>query len=124
MAIALEFINLIVPIRLIEVKYPGGLEQCLRDHEALLGKRVWRDEHLWRDGAMNGMEIGLLIEMWQLKGLKATRKKKGVDQWADMCVVETFFGEDLNCAWLALDHRGYAYLRGSEPGLVVGPGCN
>lgn len=124
LAIALEFINLIIPIKVIEEKYPGGIEQCLMDHEALLGERIWRDGHLWREGAMNSMEMFFLIEKWQSKGLKTTRKKNGAVQWADMCVVESFFSEDLNCAWLAIDDRGCAYLRGSEPGAVVGGECS
>ena len=37
MAIALEFIDFVVPIALIRQKYPGGWEQCLQDHERLIG---------------------------------------------------------------------------------------
>ncbi len=33
MAVALEFIDFIVPIAAIREKYPGGWEQCLKDHE-------------------------------------------------------------------------------------------
>jgi hypothetical protein len=53
MAIALEFIDLIVPISKIREKYPGGCEACLRDHEHLLGGRIWYDEHLFREWLMN-----------------------------------------------------------------------
>ena len=62
MAIALEFIDFIVPIALIRQKYPGGWEQCLRDHECLIGGRVWFDEQLLRDGAMNPTDIASLVE--------------------------------------------------------------
>ena len=48
MTIALEFIDFVVPIALIRQKYPGGWEQCLQDHESLIGGRVWFDEHLLR----------------------------------------------------------------------------
>lgn len=37
MTIALEFIDLIIPIHVIEQKYPGGWAQCLADHEQLIG---------------------------------------------------------------------------------------
>lgn len=40
MAIALEFIDFIVPIALIRQKYPGGWEQCLRDHEVPIEFRL------------------------------------------------------------------------------------
>jgi hypothetical protein len=33
MAIALEFIDFVVPIALVRQKYPGGWAQCLQDHE-------------------------------------------------------------------------------------------
>lgn len=41
MTIALEFIDFIVPIAVIKKKYPGGWDQCLKDHENLIGGRVW-----------------------------------------------------------------------------------
>ena len=62
MAIALEFIDFVVPIALIRQKYPGGWEQCLRDHERLIGGRVWFDEHLLPDEAMNPTDIASLVE--------------------------------------------------------------
>ena len=51
MAVALEFIDLIVPVAVIRTKYPGGWEQCLRDHEFLIGGCVWFDDHLFSDTA-------------------------------------------------------------------------
>ena len=50
MSVALEFIDFIVPISTIREKYPGGWEQCLKDHSPLLGGRVWHDDHLLRNG--------------------------------------------------------------------------
>jgi len=38
MAIALEFIDLVVPIETIRQKYPGGWEGCLRYHAPLIGE--------------------------------------------------------------------------------------
>ena len=61
MAVALEFIDFLVPIELIRQKYPGGWAQCLKDHERLIGGRVWFDEHLLRDGAMNPSDIESLL---------------------------------------------------------------
>ena len=50
MAVALEFINLIVPIALINQKFPGGWEKCLEEHKHLVGGRVWYDDHIKRWG--------------------------------------------------------------------------
>ena len=52
MSISTEFIDFIVPIETIRQKYPGGWEQCLKDHENLINGRVWFDDYLIRDGAM------------------------------------------------------------------------
>ena len=53
MAIALEFLDFIVPIAVIKEKYPGGWAQCLKDREERIGETILYDEHLWRDGAMS-----------------------------------------------------------------------
>lgn len=72
MAVALEFIDFVVPIALIRQKYPGGWEQCLKDHERLIGARVWFDDHLLRDGAMNPRDIESLVEEWSDLGFEPT----------------------------------------------------
>ena len=64
MAVALEFIDFIVPIAVIKEKYPGGWEQCLKDHSDVIGGRVWHDEYLLRDGSMGSSGIEYLIEKW------------------------------------------------------------
>ena len=46
-ALALEFIDFVVPIARIREEYPGGWEQCLHDHADLIGGRVWYDDHLF-----------------------------------------------------------------------------
>ena len=58
MAIKLQFFDFIVTIKTIKKKYPGGWNQCLKDHNNLIGGRVWYDEHLFRDGAMSPNDIG------------------------------------------------------------------
>ena len=57
MAVAQEYIDFFVPIGIIRQKYPGGWEQCLCDHQHLIGGRVWHDEHLFRDGAMSPADM-------------------------------------------------------------------
>jgi hypothetical protein len=71
MAIALEHINFIVRRLTIEEKYPGGWEQCLIDHASSLGTRVWYDEHLFRDGAMNPIDMENLVNAWRDIGFQA-----------------------------------------------------
>ena len=122
MAIALEFIDVVVPIRVIRAKYPGGWEQCLRDHQNLVGGRVWYDEHLFRDGAMTPQDAKSLVARWASLGFVPTVEKDGQQAWNDLCVVEVMLGgTTLPCEWLEVDStRRAAHYRGTEAGVVVG----
>ncbi|SFU73542.1 hypothetical protein [Nitrosospira multiformis] len=121
MAIALEFIDFIVPIALIREKYPGGWEQCLKDHENLIGGRVWFDEHLLRDGAMSPDGIAALVDEWTELGFEPTEERDGQQVWKECCVVESLYGRPtLPCDWLEIGEDGCtAYLKGTEPGEVA-----
>jgi len=122
MAVTLEFIDFIVPIALIQEKYPGGWETCLKDHANLIGGRVWYDEYLFRDGAMNPGDIGDLVDEWTALGFEPYSEINGKKQWQDMCVVEGLFGgATLHCPWLAIDDEtGGAYMVGFPVGKLVG----
>lgn len=117
MAIALEFIDFVVPIDLIRQKYPGGWAQCLQDHERLIGGRVWFDEHLLRDGAMNSADIESLVDEWTLLGFQPTTELDGQHICQDCCVVESMLdGPTLPCDWLELSEDGRsAWLKGTQP---------
>ena len=121
MSIQLECINFIVPRQIIEEKYPGGWAKCLSDHENLIGGRVWYDDHLFRDGAMNPMDIGSLVEEWGNMGFH-THEIEG-DQpvrWMDVCVVEAMLGgATLPCDWIAIE-GGVAFHNAYPRGEVVG----
>lgn len=122
MAIALEFLDFVIPIEVIRHKYPGGWKQCLRDHAASIGGRVWYDEYLFRDGAMNPNDIKLLVDRWTKLGLDPMEVRGGRQAWKDTCVVEVMFGgPTLPCDWLTVDTaQRIAYLKGTIPGVIVG----
>jgi len=122
MAVQLEFIDFIVPIALIRAKYPGGWEQCLKDHERLIGGRVWYDEHLFRDGSMGPQGIEVLLEEWSKLGFEPLITVDGERVWHECCVVEHMFGGPTRpCSWLAMTEDGAAaYLKGTEPGKTAG----
>ena len=119
MPVALEFINFIAPIATIKQKYPGGLEQCLRDS----CPASWYDEHLFRTGAMNPMDIESMAKKWKKMGFQMTEKKNGRKMWKDFCVVGTFSGPNVECEWLEVDDERFcAYLKGTDPdGPIYGP---
>jgi hypothetical protein len=113
MTIALECINLIIPIALIEKKHPGGWQAFLTENPGLPSD--YYDQHLLRLGAMDSLGILFLIEDWKKKGFKPYKTVDGIKHWKDMCVVDTFSGPTLPCTWLQFDaDRGTASLAGSD----------
>ena len=120
MAIDTEFIDFIVPIAVIKEKYPGGWAQCLEDHGGLLGGRVWHDDYLFRDGAMNPIDIKSKVERWKAMGFEPFREVNGKRQSADFCVYEEMFGEStLECPWLVSAKRySVAHIDDPHPEVV------
>ncbi len=124
MSVAQEFIDLFVPIDVIRRKYPGGWEQCLRDYGAVMGKAVWHDDWLFREGAMSGADIQWLVSRWQKRGFEVHREENGRPvEWLDVCVSEKMLGgPTLTCKWIAYDpESGGAYVKGHLPGPLIGP---
>ena len=120
MAIKLEFINLVVPRKTIEEKYPGGWEQCLIDHKNLIGGRVWFDDHLFRDGAMNPRDMYSTLDEWEELGFNIKVNESTNHKWTDLCVVEAMFPEhSAVCDWLEVDGDS-AYLKGTPKGAIIG----
>lgn len=118
MPVYLEFINLIVPIEKIERHYPGGFSQFKIDNQSSLGGRIWFDEFIVRDGAMNPMDMEFLVKSWEQYGLIGIEKNNGNKQWKDMCVVDTLRGPTLPCEWL-IHKQDSAWHVHDHSGLVV-----
>ena len=119
MSINTEFINFIVPIETIRAKYPGGWEQCLLDHAPLLHGRCWHDDYLFRDGAMNPMDMKSLAEEWQEMGFVMTKEVNGQTQWADFCVYAQIFGSAYECDWLVDAPEGaVAHINDPHPEII------
>lgn len=108
MAVELEFINLIIPIEKIEKYYPGGFNKYKKDNSQAIGRRIWYDNLIVRDGAMNPMDIEYLIKEWEQYGLVGIVEIEGIKQWKDLCVVDFLIGITLPCKWL-LKKDNYVY---------------
>lgn len=127
MAIALEFIDLLIPIVRIEETYPGGWKQCREDYAAAIGRRVWYDEHLFRDGAMDPAQMRTKVEGWAVLGFEITGVRPGrartppARYWKDVCVVDwAHGGPTLPCDWLQVDLKSRtAQLAGTDPGPLA-----
>lgn len=122
MAVRLEFINLIVPIKIIEKHCENGFKGFLEDVKEMIGGKIWYDEHLFRDGAMNPMDIESLVDFWTNKGLTPYEEKDGQKCWKDMCAVEGMFGgPTLPCNWIVFDRENNCvHLKGHEKGKIIG----
>ncbi|MCD6533693.1 MAG: hypothetical protein J7L25_06420 [Deltaproteobacteria bacterium] len=121
MGIRLEYLNFIVPIKKIEKIYPGGWTQCLRDHFELIGGRVWYDDHLFRDGAMDPMAMDFLLDHWKKLGFRTHKGRSNPVQWLDVCIVDAFSDEaSLPCNWIEIGNS-CAKLQNTEDIIIVGP---
>lgn len=119
MAILTDCINLIVPIDTIKAKYPGGWEGCLRDHAHLLQGRCWHDDYLFRNGAMNSLDMEQMVERWEKLGFDMTKEIEGKTKWADFCIYEGFFGSAYECDWLVEAQDGaVAHVRDPHPEVI------
>ncbi len=90
MAVQLQFINVIVPIKNIEEKCLsiGGWSGFLE----LEGDAGWYDEHLYRTEAMNPMDTESIVKKIESYGLTPTEHIDGEMYWKDLCVVDSFAG--------------------------------
>jgi hypothetical protein len=122
MAVMTEFVDLIVPISIIEETYPGGWEQCLSDHKPAIGGRVWFDDHLFRDGAMNHTAMEALLKEWWKLGFECYAERDGQKYWKDVCVFEGMAGgAGMPCDWLDVDMvTRSVYLKGTRMGEIKG----
>ncbi|HSV77525.1 MAG TPA: TIGR02452 family protein [Bacteroidales bacterium] len=118
MAVELEFISLIIPIEKIEKYYPGGFKKYKSDNTQSIGRRIWYDNYVVRDGAMSPMDIEYLVKQWEGFGLVAIIEENGNKQWKDLCVVDFFGGITLPCLWLR--HKdNFVYHEKDESQIII-----
>lgn len=106
MAVIIEFISVLVPVRAIEERFHGGIKGF---HE-VFGEPP-TDGRLMRMGAMNQIEILCIVQALVRGGLKGTFRKGGLECWLDFCVVDSCSGPTLPCEWIEVDlEQGLAEL--------------
>jgi len=122
MAVRLEYINLIIPIKNINLCYPGGFDLFREHHQNRFGETFWHDAHLFRDGAVNPAAIDSLLLFWQQKGLVPYEETDGAKKWRDMCVIESSRAEPtLPCEWIEVDQEtNSVFLKRRPKGRIIG----
>jgi len=122
MAIILEHINLIIPIKNIDLCYPGGFDLFRRHHQDKFGETFWHDAHLFRDGVVIHSDMETLLLFWQHKGLVPYAEAGGIRKWRDMCVIESSgTGPTHPCDWIEVDTETHsAFLKHRPKGRIIG----
>ena len=123
MAIELEFINIIIPISNIEkCSSIGGFKGFLELEDHNLGKTVWYDNYLFREGAMNPFDVEEMIETWTKRGLLTMEGIGEARRFVDICVIDSMNGLTLPCGWIEHDLNIGVAWHGDDPGgSIVGP---
>jgi len=98
MAVPIEFISVIIPVRTIEARFNGGMA---RFHE-VFGEGQ-SDGELVRLGGMSQMAVSWIINDLERGGLKGIHSKDDKDIWLDFCVVDSCSGSTLPCSWIKVD---------------------
>jgi hypothetical protein len=118
MSVLVEAISVIVPITVLEAKYPGGVAQYERDCP---NATYCADEHLTRVGFMAPADTLAFVERLERLGLVHLRDGRAVD----IVVVDQLRGPTSVCDWIAAGRHadGYAaaWLAHTVPGWFAHP---
>ena len=118
MSVLCEAISVIVPINVLEVKYPGGLAAYSRDRP---NATYCADVHLTRVGFMVPDDVRNHVQRLMSKGLIHVQAGKA----ADIVVVDQFQGPTTPCDWIngGIYAAGYSavWASGTKPGALAHP---
>ena len=118
MAVKLQFINIIIPVRLMIEKLG---QQVFEDKFNANLDFMWNDGKLYREGCMNEINLRDDLEAWESDGFELFEVIDGRKYWKDVCVVYSGHGPSYPCHWIAYNReKNIAWLKGTEPGEAVG----
>jgi len=122
MAITLEAINLIIPLKSINYTYPGGFDLFIRQNLIKFSENYCHDAVLFRAGAADIYEIESMVSYWLERGLIPYGGTTTSKFWKDMCVITSPPPElTLPCAWAEIDaENNCVSLKGSPKGRIIG----
>lgn len=122
MAIYCQFINLIIPIKNIDLVYPGGFIKYKEDYAFGFSiGALWNDDFLFRDGSMSMEDLDYRIKKWESLGLNGLREINGEEKWIDFCLFEDMIdGDNIPCDWLLYDaYSKCVYLKDQPFGEIA-----
>lgn len=139
MAILLEFYNIIMPISVIDQKYPGGFRAFKESRRQMFEwegdqlPSLWHDEHLCRvGGAMDPADIDDHVKTLKKEmDIDVLREHNGKRKFKDVYIDGAYQGAAYQCDWISegsslIDLGGdvsytaeYVHLSGTEPGQII-----
>lgn len=113
-----EAISVVVPISILNSKYPGGVESYRR---GCPNRTFCADQHLTRIGFMTPTDVEAFVTALERSGLVHRRGGQAVD----LAVVDQHRGPTTPCEWIqgGKHPAGYSavWLAGTEPGALAAP---
>ena len=119
MAIRLKYCSVIIPIAIVEEKLGKG---TFKDRYAINLDDIYHDDWLYREGCMDDYVLASILDEWEGHGLELIEVIDGQKHWKDLCVANSHYGPSYPCSWIEYDKdRNIVWLKGTEPGPIVGP---
>jgi len=122
MAVLIEALSVVVRVKTIEEKYPGGMIYYERDRP---NATYCCDGLLTLVGFMTPDHVGGFIETLESHGFMVFDPYAEEEEFLDLAVVDQFTGPTRPCKWLSYDRHpdgySFAWLTGEEPGELTTP---
>jgi hypothetical protein len=120
MSVWLHFINVVVPISIIEDKLKVDFDEFYENYSEGI---KFHDKYLFATGAMGSEHIEQIVKYFESKGLITIELIDSKEHFKDLCVVEVLFGGPTRpCNWLEFNSReSSAWLKGTEKGELIIP---
>ena len=120
MAIWLNFINVIIPINVIEKKLNLDFDDFFNSYDRGI---KYHDKHLFSTGAMSPDHTEEIVNYFESQGLTVLKMVNNKEYFEDLCIVELLFGGPTRpCDWLEFDsHEKIVWLKGTNKGEIAVP---
>ena len=120
MSIWLNFINVIIPIKVIEKKLNVDFDDFFKSYDRGI---KYHDKHLFSTGAMSPDHTEEIVNYFESQGLTLLKKVNNKEYFEDLCIVELLFGGPTRpCDWLEFDaQKKIVWLKGTDKGEMAVP---
>jgi uncharacterized protein (TIGR02452 family) len=122
MAIAIRAFTIVVPIRSIENRYPGGIQAWLEDAKDAIGHRVWLDGRLTAVSHFDPEHADDAIRYWRRMGFVSRSEGNADVLLCALVDAQLGLAPTSDCDWLEFDPGvPCVWLKGEPRGQVAVP---